>query len=625
LKGGRKMEQHVSVISLLVVVMMAFLTPIILHRFKLNFIPVVVAEIIMGLLIGKSGLNVVHEDVWLSTLSSLGFIFLMFLSGLEIDFTAFTGSKKKANLPNGKKEPNTFTAATLIFVGIFIFSLGLSYLFVFAGFIDNAFLMTLIISTISLGVVVPTLKEARLMKTAIGQIILLVAVIADLVTMILLAVFVSLNEEGHGSTWLLLILFAAGIVLYFVGKRFKNRTFIETLSTGTVQIGTRAVFTLIIVLVGLSETVGAENILGAFLAGVLVSLLSPNQEMVHKLDSFGYGFLITIFFVMIGVNLDVWSLFSEKKLLLLIPLLLIGLLLSKLIPVYLLKIWYDTKTVISSGFLLTSTLSLVIAAATIGERLEVITPQMSGTLILVAVITSIFTPIVFKKLFPKEVSASKKVSVAFLGANQVSLSLSRELKSGLYDPTLYHTVMEKSDKQIANSLFDIVEIPDYSIETLSKTKVYESDIVVISTGDEKLNATLSVTAKVNNVPRVIARIESPDLEYDLREQNVEVFSSFMSTKTLLRSLIESPTVINILTNQDTGLYEIIMMNSQFDEMPLRRFPFTGDIIFVRIFRDKDSIVPHGDTELQLHDRLIVTGSKEYVDELKRELEFCVTC
>ena len=619
------MEQHVSVISLLIVVTMAFLTPIFLHRFKMNFIPVVVAEIIVGLIIGKSGFNVVHEDMWLSTLSTLGFIFLMFLSGLEIDFTAFTGSKKRDRLPNGKMEPNTFVVATVIFAGIFIFSLGLSYLFVMAGFIDNAFLMTLIISTISLGVVVPTLKEAHLMKTVIGQIILLVAVIADLVTMILLAIFVSLYEAGHGNTWLLLILFAAGVILYFVGKRFKNRSIIESLSTGTVQIGIRAVFTLIIVLVGLSETVGAENILGAFLAGVLVSLLSPNQELVHKLDSFGYGFLIPIFFVMVGVNLDIWSLFSEKKLLLLIPLLLIGLLLSKLIPVYILKIWYELKTVIAAGFLLTSTLSLVIAAATIGERLEIITPEMSGTLILVAVITSIITPIVFKKLFPKEVIANKRVSVAFLGANQTTMPVSRELKTGLYDPILYHMQMEKSEKQIANSLFEIVEIPDYSSETLEKTLVFQSDVVVISTGDERVNATLSVAAKEKGVSRVIARIESPELEENLREHNIEVFSTFMSTKVLLRALIESPTLLNILTNQETGLYEIVMLNKQFNEMSLRRFPFTGDIIFVRIFRGKDSIVPHGDTELLMNDRLIVTGSKEYVDELKRKLEFCETC
>lgn len=614
------MEQHVSVISLLIVVATAFLTPILLHRFKLNYIPVVVAEIIMGLVIGKSGFNVVHEDMWLSTLSTLGFIFLMFLSGLEIDFTAFAGGNKRKVLPTGKKEPNSFIVASLIFAGIFIFSLGLSFLFVLAGFIDNAFLMTLIISTISLGVVVPTLKEAHLMQTVIGQIILLVAVIADLVTMILLAVFVSLNESGHGNTWLLLILFAAGIVIYFLGKRFKNRTFIETLSTGTVQIGTRAVFTLIIVLVGLSETVGAENILGAFLAGVLVSLLSPNQELVHKLDSFGYGFLIPIFFVMVGVNLDIWTLFSEKKLLLLIPLLLLGLLLSKIIPVYLLKIWYDTKTVLASGFLLTSTLSLVIAAATIGERLEIITAQMSGTLILVAVLTSIFTPIAFKKLFPKEVVTNKRISVAFLGANQTTLPVSRELKSGLYDPIVYHT-----QKESANSLFEIVEIPDYTIGTLEKTKVFQSEVVVISTGDEKVNAALSITSKEKGVSRVIARIESPELEESLREHNIEMFSAFTSTQVLLRALIESPTVMNILTNQETGLYEIRMLNKQFDGMSLRQFPFTGDIIFVRIFRRKDSIVPHGDTELQINDRLIVTGSKEYVDELKRELEFCETC
>ncbi|MDG8484036.1 cation:proton antiporter, partial [Streptococcus pneumoniae] len=72
----------------------------------------------------------------------------------------------------------------------------LSYAFVLAGFIQNAFLMTLIISTISLGVVVPTLKEEKLMQTNIGQIILLVAVIADLVTMILLAVFSSIYGDG---------------------------------------------------------------------------------------------------------------------------------------------------------------------------------------------------------------------------------------------------------------------------------------------------------------------------------------------------------------------------------------------------------------------------------------------
>ncbi|HYK71891.1 MAG TPA: cation:proton antiporter, partial [Pseudoneobacillus sp.] len=539
------MEHQASVASLVIVMVVAFLTPILMHRFKLNFLPVVVAEIIMGLIIGKSGINIVHDDVWLGTLSTLGFIFLMFLSGLEIDFSAFSGKKKREKLANGKLEPNTFVVASMIFVGIFILSLGLSYLFVLLGFIENAFHMTLIISTISLGVVLPTLKEAHLTKTAIGQIILLVAVIADLVTMILLAVFVSLYDKSGGNTWLLLILFAAGVGLYFIGKRFKNRNFLQAMSKGTIQIGTRAVFALIIILVAVSETVGAENILGAFLAGVLVSLLSPNQELVHKLDSFGYGFLIPIFFVMVGVNLDIWSLFSDPKLLLLIPLLFIALLISKFIPTYLLSFWYDKKTVIASGFLLTSTLSLVIAAATIGERIKIITPEMSGTLILVAVLTSVITPTVFKKLFPQDANKAKKIKVAFVGANQITMPVSLELKSSLYEPTLYHLKQEKAGIPIADSVFDIIDIEDFSFETLEKTAVMDSDVVIVSTGDDELNATLAIAIKEKGVNRVIVRIEAPDLEAGLRDQDIEVFSVLMSTKTLMRALIESPSLMNI--------------------------------------------------------------------------------
>nr|MDH3082661.1 cation:proton antiporter [Bacillus subtilis] len=213
------------------------------------------------------------------------------------------------------------SAVICYFRRYFYFIIALVLGFVLAGFIQNAFLMTLIISTISLGVVVPTLKEERIMNSNIGQIILLVAVIADLATMILLAVFSSLYGEDSGNMWLLMILFAAGVVLYFFGRVFKHRSFVQSMSKGTIQIGTRAIFTLIIVLVALSESLGAENILGAFLAGVLVSLLSPNKELVQRLDSFGYGFLIPIFFVMVGVKLDIWTLFQDKTILIMIPLL----------------------------------------------------------------------------------------------------------------------------------------------------------------------------------------------------------------------------------------------------------------------------------------------------------------
>ena len=615
------MMHGASVTSLVIVILAAFITPILLHRFKLHFMPVVVAEIIIGLIIGKSGFNVVSQDMWLETLSMLGFIFLMFLSGLEIDFTAFASGKKKEKLPSGKNAPNTFYVSTIIFIGVFALSLLLSFIFVWTGLMDNAFLMTLIISTISLGVVVPTLKDAQIMKSNIGQIILLVAVIADLVTMVLLAVFASIYGGGDSNTWLLLVLFGSGVAFYFLGKTFKNRSFIETMSKGTVQIGTRAVFTLIIVLVAISETIGAENILGAFLAGVLVSLLSPNKEMVQKLDSFGYGFLIPIFFVMVGVDLDIWELFKDPKILLLIPLLIIALLISKLIPILFLRRWYDVKTTLAAGFLLTSTLSLVIAAATIGERMEIITTQMSNALILVAVITSIVTPIFFKKFFPKNETEHQKIKVAFIGANQMSLPVTRELNPDLYETTIYHMHQDKLDKQISESLFEIKEIENFKVETLKEQDAFDVDLIVVATGDEERNAEIALCAKEEEVDRIIASVASPDLDVKMKEKGIDVFSTLLSTKTMLRALIEAPSVIRILTNQETMLYQINLNNSKYDNILLRNFPFTGDIIFVRIFRGKDSIVPHGDTDLKLGDRLIVTGSREYVNELRLELEF----
>lgn len=587
-----------------------------MHRFRLNFMPVVVAEIIVGLIIGESGFQIVHQDMWLETLSLLGFIFLMFLSGVEIDFSAFAGGKKK-----GKMAGNAFVLASTYFIGIFIVSFLLSLLFVWAGFIDNALLMTLIISTISLGVVVPTLKEEQIMKTTIGQTILLVAVIADLVTMVLLAVFVSMYSESQGNTWLLLILFGAGVFLYFIGKYFRNQSFLETMSKGTIQIDTRAVFALIIFLVALSESIGAENILGAFLAGVLVSLLSPNPEMVHKLDSFGYGFLIPIFFVMIGVKLDIWALFNDPKILLLIPLLLVALFISKLLPAVVLRKWYDWRTIFASGFLLTSTLSLVIAAGTIGERIGVLTTQESGALILVAVISCIISPILFKKLFPKQPEIFQKTKVVFIGANQMTLPVTRELDPDYYETFIYHMKQEKIDKQVSNPVFHIVEIENYTIQTLESHHVFEGDILVLFTGDEAKNAEIGIYAKEHyGVERVIARAESPVYDKLLRNHNIDVLSVFFSAKTLLKALIETPSVITIFTKEESALHQINMKNPNYHGVLLRNFPFTGDVIIVRVFRETDSIVPHGDTELRLNDRLIVTGSREYVDELRMVFE-----
>ncbi|HDC7857213.1 TPA: monovalent cation:proton antiporter family protein [Staphylococcus aureus] len=609
-------------LSLVIVVLAAFLTPIIVNRLNINFLPVVVAEILMGIVIGNSFLNIVERDSILNILSTLGFIFLMFLSGLEIDFKAFKKDKRARQGQNDDESsiPGHLNLALTVFAFIMIISILLAYVFKWLGLVDDVLLMVIIISTISLGVVVPTLKEMNIMRTTIGQFILLVAVLADLVTMILLTVYGAINGQGGSTIWLIGILVVFTAISYILGVQFKRMSFLQKLMDGTTQIGIRAVFALIILLVALAEGVGAENILGAFLAGVVVSLLNPDEEMVEKLDSFGYGFFIPIFFIMVGVDLNIPSLIKEPKLLIIIPILIVAFIISKLIPVMFIRRWFDMKTTIASAFLLTSTLSLVIAAAKISERLNAISAETSGILILSAVITCVFVPIIFKKLFPVPDEFNRKIEVSLIGKNQLTILIAQNLTSQLYDVTLYYR-KDLSDRRQLSDDITMIEIADYEQDVLERLGLFDRDIVVCATNDDDINRKVAKLAKTHQVERVICRLESTTDDTELVDSGIEIFSSYLSNKILLKGLIETPNMLNLLSNVETSLYEIQMLNYKYENIQLRNFPFGGDIIFVRIIRNNESIVPHGDTQLRYGDRLIVTGAKEYVDELKQELEF----
>ena len=92
-------EEAFSFQSLLLVTLLAAGVPLLLGRFRQLRLPVVVGEILAGLVVGKSGLGLVEEDLWLAFLSTLGFSYLMFLSGLEVDFDAVTTQIRRTLLP----------------------------------------------------------------------------------------------------------------------------------------------------------------------------------------------------------------------------------------------------------------------------------------------------------------------------------------------------------------------------------------------------------------------------------------------------------------------------------------------------------------------------------------------
>ena len=602
--------ENQSVASLMVVVGIAFFIPIILQRLNLRFIPVVIAEIIAGLIIGKSGLNIVAEDQWLEILSLLGFIFLMFISGLEIDFNAFQSKKtKKENLPNPLK------ISFGIFLLIMITSYSLSLSLVTFGLIKEPFLMTLIISTISLGIVVPVLKERNLTNGHLGQTILLITVISDFSTMILLTVYAMLRDKEADKVSLLLVLFLVVFIAYRLIKRYFHIALFENMSKGTIQLGTRGVFALILLFVALSETLGAENILGAFLAGVLVSLLSPRKEFVHQLDSFGFGFLIPIFFVMVGVNLDIQALFVDKKILLLMPLLFIYMYIAKVLPSLILKKWYSWKEVFGVGLLTTSKLSLVIAAAAVAMELGVISQTLNGALILVSILTCLVSPISFSKIFPDK--AKKKPLISIIGANSATLHVSLDLLNEQNEVKIFSMNRHDDNK---DDEFPIIEVEEFTVERLTELSAFDADKIVLATSNDENNILLAQHAKALENETIIVRAENPDYHNELVNQGFTIYSTLFSTRTLLKSLIDNPGLVQLITQHHESIKEIYVGNSNYNQIPLIKLPFLGDALILHIYRNGHLIIPHGDSTLELGDRLLVSGSHESLDVLKMKFQ-----
>ena len=216
--------------------------------------------------------------------------------------------------------------------------------------------------------------------------------------------------------------------------------------------------------------------------------------------------------------------------------------------------------------------------------------------------------------------ATRRIEVSLIGKNQLTIPIAQNLSSQLYAVSLYFRNDLSKTRNLPEDI-DLIEITDYDPEMLTRLGLFDRNIVVCSTNNDEINKNVAKMAKQQGVKRVICRLEGDTEDPELHKMGVEIFSSYMSNKILLKGLIETPNMLNLLSNVETSLYEIAMLNHQYDHMQLRHFPFGGDIIFVRIIRNNESIVPHGDTQLRYRDRLIVTGSKEYVDELKRELEF----
>jgi Kef-type K+ transport system membrane component KefB len=377
-----------SLTNLLLVSVVAFAAPFVLGLFPGLRLPSVVLEIVAGIVIGPSVLGIVSADEAVSVIALVGLSFVLFLAGLEIDVHRLRG-------PVVRLAALGFALSFGIAVAV---SLGLQA----AGLVDTPLLVAVVLCATSLGVLVPVLKDAGEIASTFGQLIVAAASIADFGAIILLTILFS-GEGGPGSTLLLLAsLFAlAAVVLVVVRgaeRSARIRADLLRLQDTTAQIRVRAAMALFVGFAAIAEQLGLEAILGAFVAGAVVSLVDADRVMTHpdfrrKLEAIGFGFFIPAFFVTSGVRFDLGALTASASNLAMVPVFLAALLAVRGLPALVYRRVLDGPHAAIAGILQATSLPFIVAATAIGMDLGLIDAAASAALVGAGLLSVLLFPV----------------------------------------------------------------------------------------------------------------------------------------------------------------------------------------------------------------------------------------
>jgi len=378
-----------SLSGLLIVVAVAFLVPLLLGLAPALRLPSVVLELVAGIVIGPSVLGWVEVDEPIRVLALIGLAFLLFLAGLEIEFEKLRG--RRLTLVGG--------AFVLSFALAVVVGLGLSAL----GQVEDSLFVAIVLVATSLGVVVPVLKDSGKLGSDLGQLVVAAASVADFGAVILLSLFFSRESAGLGAQLVLLGGFAlativALAVLMGLGRSMVFTPVLERLQDTTAQIRVRGAFVLLVGFSALAVGLGLEVILGAFLAGAVLTLVDRDRRMTHpdfrrKLEAAGYGMFIPVFFVTSGVLFDLDALFASSSTVALVPLFLAAILVVRGLPALVYRTTLGRLETAVAGLLQATTLPFIVAAVSIGIDLGALDEATGAALIAAGLLSVLVFPL----------------------------------------------------------------------------------------------------------------------------------------------------------------------------------------------------------------------------------------
>jgi len=352
-------------------------------------IPVVVVEILLGIVIGPQVAGIADLDPATQFFGNLGLGMLFFFAGYEINFERIEG--RPLNL------------------GILGWLISLVLAYALAGALEAGNIVVSglytgsAMATTAIGTLLPILRDAGELRTRFGPYLLAAGAAGEFGPILLVTLVLSTGHPLHEA--LILILFVALAVVtgvLAVRTAWRGWPLIERTFETSSQLAVRLSVVLVFGLVTLATQLGLDLLLGGFVAGMITRLALRGHELDvfdSKLNAVGYGFLIPFFFVTSGMAFNVDELFGDPVALLKLPLFVGLFLVVRGIPALLLyRGILGLRDRVALAVFCATELPLVVAITTLAQDAGEMRASTASALVGAAIISTLIFPLLGLRL-----------------------------------------------------------------------------------------------------------------------------------------------------------------------------------------------------------------------------------
>jgi Kef-type K+ transport system membrane component KefB len=355
--------------------------------------PAVLGELLAGIVLGPSLLGLIRADALLGGVADLGVLVLMFVAGLETDLIQMRRVGKAS----------AFTAMGGVIVP---FAAGVALGEILGLGIATSLFLGAALTATSVSVSVQVLGEAGALRSRVGSVILGAAVLDDVLGIVILSLVLSLTGEGGNPLLTLARLVAFFPIAVLVG-RFVISPVIRRLAAGhEKEAGLALILAVVFFYAWAAEALGGlAAITGAYLAGVLIAQWPEADGIARGARTVGEAFFVPVFFVMVGAQADLGALAAA-------PLLALGLtvvaILTKAVgagvAARVAGLPWQEGNAIGAGMVARGEVALVMA--TLGLTAGLLSQTLFTVVILMAVATTLITPLLLRFTLTNESAAS---------------------------------------------------------------------------------------------------------------------------------------------------------------------------------------------------------------------------